>query len=140
MVIIIALLALAVVHAASKAQTMEAANAAQAQTLPPNTAIAATGATPTPSPASAMGAPGAAGSFEIKLDTNSTYPTSSAAAYTKSGVWPGQSGLPLPMVPGAFQAGFNATPLSDKSLSTQTRPARLNNQNFNAAFGVPYKL
>jgi len=139
--VLIAGLVLLVCHAAAKVNAAEAAaSATQATSLPPNTAIAATGTTPTPSPASAQGAPGAAANFEVKLNTNTTYPTSLLGAYTVSGTFPGQAGIPQNQVPGMFQAGFNSQPETDAALATQTRPRRLNSSNFNIAQGIPYRL
>jgi hypothetical protein len=112
-----------VVHAACKANAAEqAATAAQATGVPPNTAVAPTGTTSTPSPATALGAPGAHGQYETQLDTNAAWPGNFAGYYTTTGTQPGTGGIPAPFVPGGAWNGFNAVPARTRQLNTAQQP------------------
>lgn len=123
-------LVLLVVHAACKLNAAkQAASSADVSNLPPNTAITAFGATPTPSPASAMGAPGASNMYTTKLDTNSQYPTNGAGSYTVTGTPPGTNGIPQSFVPSTADAGYDAYPSYNKSLATQNKDPRVSTVN-----------
>lgn len=119
-----------VVHAACKAHNAEqAAAAAQAVGLPPNDAIAPTGTASMPSPATAMGAPGAHGQYQTQLDTNSVVPQNLTGFFTVTGTQPGTKGIPAPFVPGGVWNGNDAVPARTKTLGTQARPGNPSNLN-----------
>jgi hypothetical protein len=125
-IIVIGVLLLLVTHAGSKVVTLEASvnDATNAQTdLPPNTSVAATGANPTPSPATALGAPGASQAAITRLEVNSRFALPNPTFYAVSAEQAGLSGVPLPAVPGRNFNGFNAVPARTKSLLTGAQPA-----------------
>ncbi len=128
-VIVIGLLILLVCHAGSKVITLEATikESNGSANLPPDTSIAATGAKPTPSPATALGSPTAASAEVVKLDTNSTWALPLPAFYTVGLEQAGLQGVPLPMVPNSQFNGYNAVPARTKQLLTGAPPRRTGN-------------
>lgn len=93
-----------------------------AQSLPPNTAPPATGTTSTPSPATAAGGPGAAGNWQVKVDTNAPYVKADPRYYADPNA--GTGGIPRPFVPRRNWNGFNAVPSEAKTLATVQGPNR----------------
>ncbi len=122
--IVIGLLVLLVCHAGSKVITLEATvkDANGTLNLPPDTSIAATGAGPTPSPATALGSPTSASAEITKLDTNSTWALPLPRFYTVGLEQAGMQGVPLPMVPHSQFNGLNAVPARTKQLLTGAQP------------------
>lgn len=123
-IVVIGILGLLVVHAANKVTaTATLAAGGDPNALPPNTAVAATGNTSTPSPATWGGAPGAASQNEIKLDTNSPWVTASDTGIGGQSL-PGLPGVPRSFTPGRTFNGFDAVPANTKQLSVNRLPAR----------------
>ena len=137
-VIVIGVLFLLVTHAAAKASTLEVEVKTSSATpnLPPNMTVPATGANPTPSPATASGSPTAASSAIVRLDTNSKFAMPNPAFYAVSMEQAGLAGVPLPQVPGRQFNGYNAVPARTKQLLTAApAPATTNSVNAKASSG-----
>jgi hypothetical protein len=121
-IVVIGILGLLVVHAASKATAMAADAGGASNPLPPVTSVAATGNAASPSPASWGGAPGAASSYAIKLDTNSQFVGSATTGLTTQA--PSLPGVPVAFVSGRQFNGFDSVPAATKQLSVNRMPSR----------------
>ena len=133
MVIIgIAVLALLVVHAAGKVTVAADATLAAGgnpNALPPQTSVAATGNSQSPSPATWGGAPGAASSWAVKVNTNAPAVTVSSTGLGGPSM-PGMPGVPVALVKRQAFNGFDSVPASTKQLSVNRLPSRsLNTSN-----------
>jgi hypothetical protein len=134
-IVIIGILAVLVVHAAGTSTvTATIAAGAGPTALPPVTTVAATGAAASPSPATWGGAPGAASSWNAKVNTNSVWvgvkPTGLAGPQL-----PGMPGVPLPAVPSKQFNGFDSVPANTKQLSVNRVPARTLNAGVTGLWG-----
>jgi hypothetical protein len=126
-IVVIGILGLLVVHAASAATAAATTTAGAGPTpLPPPTPIAATGNAQSPSPATWGGAPGAASSWPIRVNTNSRRVGVSPRGLAGPTL-PGMPGVPLPAVPNGQFNGYDSVPSSTKQLSVNRLPSSSRN-------------
>src|SRR6202035_360599 len=128
-IVVIGVLALLVVHANGVAAAAATTTAGAGPiALPPPSPVVPTGNAQSPSPATWGGAPGAASSFQWKLNTNSRRVGVSPVGLTSVGV-PGQPGVPVAQVSQQNFNGYDAVPASTKQLSVNRLPKRSLNTN-----------